>query len=325
MNSSVQKRIYRTVLEVLGAAAMDRDALIEKTVERLYGFTLPKEAQVGEFTEVRGLVGSVISQMCDDGVLLLDKGRLSAGSQTPLAMKMSDCERSILSELGRTPRTKVQLRSYLSKLYGVDKTATDKDDRMLFNMIGQVLKRLTGEGSITLFDGKYMLSDRASAAKDDIDKLLELKGAFISRVHRGGGEFFEHYIMTLLTKYHEKHGKRVIEARVLGGSSDGGIDGVMRTIDALGFKETIMVQAKNRTDLSTETTVRGFYGAVCASGGSRGIFACMSDFHPSAKLFLAGIDNCVGLTGDDIFKMACECRYGIRVRGGKMEIDRKVL
>ena len=99
----------------------------------------------------------------------------------------------------------------------------------------------------------------------------------------------------------------------------------LKTLDPLGFKETTMIQAKNRTDLSTETTVRSFYGAVCASGGSRGIFATTSDFHPSAKLFLAGIDNCVGINGEDIFNMACECLYGIRKKNGKFVIDNKVL
>ena len=51
----------------------------------------------------------------------------------------------------------------------------------------------------------------------------------------------------------------------------------------------------------------------------------MSDFHPGAKIFLSGIDNCVGINGDDIFKMACDCLYGIKKKSGKLMIDNKIL
>ena len=86
-----------------------------------------------------------------------------------------------------------------------------------------------------------------------------------------------------------------------------------------------MVQMKNRIEVTNETTVRGFYGAVCAYRGTRGIFATTSDFHSSAKSFLDGIDNCVGVNGGKIFEMAKECGYGIRLRHGRYTIDNKVL
>jgi len=86
-----------------------------------------------------------------------------------------------------------------------------------------------------------------------------------------------------------------------------------------------MVQTKNRTDTTNETTVRGFYGAVCARQGSRGIFVTSSDFHYSAKAFLDSIDNCVGIDGDGIFKMAVETRYGIKKVGSELTVDEKIL
>ena len=106
---------------------------------------------------------------------------------------------------------------------------------------------------------------------------------------------------------------------------DGGIDGIIKTVDYLGFRETVLIQAKNRTDLTVETTARGFLGAVYANGGNKGIFATTSDFHPAAKLFLNGIDNCVGLNGEDIFKMACAYTYGIKKKSGKLVVDNKIL
>ena len=87
----------------------------------------------------------------------------------------------------------------------------------------------------------------------------------------------------------------------------------------------MLVQAKNRTDATSETVVRAFLGAVYASGGTKGIFATTSDFHPAAKILLSGIDNCVGVNSEDIFKMACRNLYGIRKKSGKLVIDNKIL
>ena len=106
---------------------------------------------------------------------------------------------------------------------------------------------------------------------------------------------------------------------------DGGIDGVIKTRDELGFIETTMVQTKNRHELSSETDVRGFYGAVRAGGGTRGIFATSDDFHYSAADFLEGLDDCIGINGDRIFKMAIATEYGIKKISGKLTVDEKII
>jgi restriction system protein len=176
-----------------------------------------------------------------------------------------------------------------------------------------------------LENGYYALSSNASANADDINAMLNLKNEFLQKLHSRGGEFFENYFMTLLSKYSKKHGKKVIECYVTGGSADGGIDGVMKTEDSLGFREVIMVQTKNRIDIPSETDVRGFYGAVCAKRGTRGIYATTSDFHSGAKKFLDALDDCIGINGERIFAMAAECGYGIKKHGESLEIDSKVI
>ena len=154
--------------------------------------------------------------------------------------------------------------------------------------------------------------------------MLKLKVEFLSKLHAKGGEFFEHYFMNLLAKYLIRCGKTVTESFVTGSSADGGIDGIAKTVDALGFRETIMVQTKNRNSITNETDVRGFYGAVCAAQGSRGIYAVTSDFHPTAKAFLASIDNCVGINGEKLFTMAADTSYGIIRKNGILSIDSEV-
>ena len=120
-------------------------------------------------------------------------------------------------------------------------------------------------------------------------------------------------------------GKTVLEASVTGGSYDGGIDGIVKTRDTLGFVETIMIQTKNRNEIINETTLRGFYGAVIAKSGTRGIFATISDFHPMAKSFLDSIDDCVGVNGEKLFTMATDTSYGIIREGGKLKIDKEII
>ena len=324
MTTAIHKKIYKTVLEILTENALYHKELIEEAVGRLYG-GIDNDGQVGEFTEIRGLIGAVISEMKSDGVILYDNGVYSVGKDGPIPIRMERCEKEILSLLSLKTQNKFEIRSHLRTVFKTDATPSDSDDRILYNYMGQILRRLTELDVIEIIDGKYALKAEARANIDDISAMLELKERFLAKIHSKGGEFFEHYIMTLLQKHAEAYGKAVTECRVTGGSADGGIDGIMKTTDSLGFRETVLVQAKNRTDMTSETKVRAFLGSVYASGSAKGIYATTSDFHPGAKILLAGIDNCIGINGEDIFKMACQTMYGIRKKSGKLVIDNKIL
>jgi hypothetical protein len=324
MNSTVHKKIYKTVLEALAVQSMTHKALIEEAIARLYT-GIEFTGEVGEFTEIRGLIGSVVSEMKSDGVILFDSGFYSLAASGPLPLRMERCEKEIVSLLSTGVKSRQELRDHLRRVFMTHTTVSEADDRMLFTYMGQILRRLTETGIVEIINGDYALKEQTRAAIDDLEQMIQLKADFISRVHRKGGEFFEHYILTLLKKNEIAYGKTVTECRTTGGTMDGGIDGIMKTTDHLGFKETVLIQAKNRTDLSTETTVRGFLGAVYASGGNKGIFATMSDFHPAAKLFLNSVDNLVGVNAEDIFKMACTRLYGIKKKNGKLVIDNKIL
>jgi hypothetical protein len=263
--------------------------------------------------------------MRGDGVILYDGGVYSLSASGSLPLRIEGCEKEIVSLLCSGARSKQEIRNHLRAVFKTDTTQSDGDDRILYNYIGQVLRRLTELGKVELTEGRYSLKAQTRAAADDLSEMLRLKSDFLTRIHRKGGEFFEHYILTLLKKNEEAHAKTVTECKTTGGAMDGGIDGIIKTVDYLGFRETVLIQAKNRTDATTETTVRGFLGAIYANGGTKGIFATTSDFHPAAKIFLSSIANCVGVNGDDIFEMACKMQYGIKKKSGKLVIDNKIL
>ena len=67
----------------------------------------------------------------------------------------------------------------------------------------------------------------------------KLQEAFIKKLHRLGGEYFEYYSVYLLERYSKMNGRRLESLKITGGDHDGGIDGEIELTDRLGFRETI--------------------------------------------------------------------------------------
>lgn len=322
------KKAYITIIDILEKTPKTRKQLIGSYIASL---GLTKEELADRNTKSRAniqrsLAGEVINEMERKGMIIKSAdGIYSPTDQKPVIIRNERCESEILRMLDGRSMTKNAIRGELVRIFGTDKTVSEKDDNKLFAYMGEALRRMTRDGTLILADRQYSLAAKIAARIDDINSLLTLKNSFLSRIHKKGGEFFELYFMNLLEKFVTNYGKTVTYNSTTGGSADGGIDGIMETSDPLGFRETIMVQTKNRIESTNETTVRGFYGAVCAKQGSRGIFVTSSDFHPSAKEFLDGIDNCVGVDGDKLFEMACLTHYGVKKSGSELTVDDKII
>jgi hypothetical protein len=235
------------------------------------------------------------------------------------------CELYILSALKERPQTRAELRTHLTEQFGTHRTASKKDDSDLFSTIATVLARLLKSGVILQDGNTYHLCKSCTASPDCTVELATLRTEYLARVHAKGGEFFEHYFMNVLEKYVTLHGKTVIKNATVGGAEDGGIDGILVTKDCLGFEERILVQTKNRRMTFAEKELRGFYGALRAAGGTRGIFATTGSFHEGASRFLDSLPDLVGTDGYQLFEMAKETLYGIKRTGGKLAVDTKVI
>lgn len=321
-------KLYKRIVTELERSPYPRRELIERC-EAGFGLSaaeMSDNSVSGKKNQLRSLLGTAINEMHAAKMIGLDtRGRYYLASDKPVVVRIERCEREILKLLTERAATKREIREHIASALGADKTATTRDDDLVSTYMGGILKRLVERSVISLVDGVYSLSERISARADDINEMLALKTDFIARLHARGGEFFESFTVTLLSKYYKKLGYEVREAYVTGGSADGGIDGVIKITDKLGFRETVMIQTKNRIELSSETDVRGFYGAVCAGGGTRGIFVVSSDFHSTARTFLDGIDNCIGITGATLFSLALECGYGIKKATGTLTVDERVV
>ena len=137
-----------------------------------------------------------------------------------------------------------------------------------------------------------------------------------------GGKFFESFVANLLEKYFTLSGKMVVYCDITGGSDDGGIDIVLETVDYLGFNEKIVAQTKCRDRAHiTEKEVREFYGAMNASGATRGIYVTSTHFHESAENFLDSCGDLVGIDGEKLFDLIKKTRYGIKKCEGGYTFD----
>ena len=320
------KEIYDAILDSLYKSPLTRGELISASLASLdlTEDDYADNSANGRKNVLKSRLGVLINDLDKKGVIELKDGKYVRNYDTPIFIRIERCEEAILDLLRQGPKTKRALKEKLAEIFRIKETDTQRDDARLFTFMGQILKRLVSERVIIFSGETYSLAPEMSAKIGNRQEILALRGDFLALLHSKGGEFFEHYFVNLLSKYLVRCGKTITESTVTGGASDGGIDGIVKTVDSLGFRETIMVQTKNRIDFITETEVRGFYGAVCAMQGSRGIFVTSSDFYPSAVGFLDSIDNCVGVNGEKIFTMAIDTSYGIKRDGGLLKIDKSV-
>ncbi len=168
----------------------------------------------------------------------------------------------------------------------------------------------------------------------------KLQEAFLRKLHRLGGEYFEYYSVYLLEKYSRQNGRRLESLKITAGDKDGGIDGEIELTDRLGFRETIYIQAKNwdpdkgdeKLWTVGETLIQQFIGAcVCRQAKDkkqrcRGIFITTSRFTPDAKKMLDEMgDMFVGYDGKDLYDTAKECGFGIVKINGEYALDETLL
>jgi hypothetical protein len=231
-----------------------------------------------------------------------------------IIVKEDQCETQILKLLHNRSYSKHELYKELDKFFGTDKTTSVKDDNSLHSLAGNVLVRLLESNRIEFDKGRYQEKRELVIETTDNTPLPEdeFKEKLYKRLWLMGGKHFEGFCAAVLEKYLTMTGQFVIFCDVTGGSDDGVIDIVLETIDSLGFYEKIMVQTKckDRAQI-TEKDVRGFYGALNALDGTRGMFITTTQFHEGAKKLLDSINDCVGIDGDKLFELIKKTEYGI--------------
>ncbi|MBP3590986.1 MAG: restriction endonuclease [Clostridia bacterium] len=328
MTQQQLRQMEKLFIQLLGAKASTKKQAIDEALSHfdLTPSELRESRTNGKKNILKSQLGEVFAGLCQRGILIADKkGVYTLAKTRPVILREEKCEAALLAALKSGGKTRKELRAILTAQFGTDRTVSTRDDSQLAAILSSLLSRLTKSGVLLYEKEIYSICEKCTAEPTNLFELAKLRAEYLALVHSKGGEFFEHYFMNLLERYVTLHHKTVLENTSVGGSEDGGIDGVLKTRDCLGFEETVLVQTKNRHMTFSEREMRGFYGAVRAKMGSRGIFATSGTFHEGATKFLDSLPDLVGVDGYRLFEMATETLYGIKKSGGKLTVDTKVI
>jgi restriction system protein len=144
-----------------------------------------------------------------------------------------------------------------------------------------------------------MAEIRSSVASE----LLELIG-------RTSPKYFETIVLDVL--HSMGYGARRSDLQRVGGSGDGGIDGVI-SLDRLGL-EKVYVQAKRWQSVVGRPEVQGFYGALAGQRANKGVFITTSAFTRQATDFAASVERIVLIDGERLAQLMIEYEVGVSSR-----------
>ena len=138
-----------------------------------------------------------------------------------------------------------------------------------------------------------------------------LKTELLQKIKDNPPDFFEALVLDLLVKM--GYGDSRADTEVVGGSGDGGIDGIIKE-DELGLNR-IYVQAKRWKNNVPVDHIRNFTGALESKGARNGIFITTSDFTKRAKEFVKKITSkqIILINGDQLAQFMINHNVGVLV------------
>jgi len=310
-----------------------RKQLIEACIGSI-DFTAQQLADTAPGSEVnvaKSRIGRILSAALKSAYILEDPIGILSLNSSEINYISKDQARDFIVEMMTCENmyTKQELFELAEQRFSSELPPEEKNQQ-LRSVMGSVLARLESEKHVVRVGDRYLPAHGCEYPATELGCYLreaamggDTEKCFLKAVHTMGGEWFEGYAVELLERYFTSCGKEIISASVSGGSNDGGIDGIISTRDALGYRELILMQMKNRNATVTPKDVREFYGAVCAEQGTRGLYVCISRFHEDAQKLMDKVDNLIGIDGHRIFEMARDCAWGIVMKNGKPAIDEK--
>ena len=156
----------------------------------------------------------------------------------------------------------------------------------------------------------------ATASPDDrleeaLGELRRTVAAEILEALRGVSPgFFETTVLDVLHRM--GYGASRADLQRVGGSSDGGIDGII-SLDKLGL-EKVYVQAKRWQQAVGRPEVQGFYGALAGQRANKGVFITTSSFTPQAREFARSVERIVLVDGSRLAQLMIDHEVGVTLR-----------
>jgi restriction system protein len=122
--------------------------------------------------------------------------------------------------------------------------------------------------------------------------------------------YFETIVLDLLHKM--GYGANRSDLQRVGGSGDGGIDGVI-SLDKLGL-EKVYVQAKRWQSSVGRPEIQGFYGALAGQRASKGVFITTSAYTAQAIEFAKSVEKIVLVDGIKLAELMIDHEVGVSSR-----------
>lgn len=123
-------------------------------------------------------------------------------------------------------------------------------------------------------------------------------------------KYFETIVLDVLHRM--GYGASRSDLQRVGGSGDGGIDGVI-SLDRLGL-EKVYVQAKRWQNSVGRPDVQGFYGALAGQRATKGVFITTSSFTPQAIDFAKSVERIVLVDGLRLTELMIDYEVGVTLR-----------
>jgi len=157
-----------------------------------------------------------------------------------------------------------------------------------------------------------LASNKASPEERIESALAELRDSvardLLEIIGRAPPEFFEQLVLDLL--HAMGYGTSRSDLQRVGGSGDGGIDGII-SLDRLGL-EKVYIQAKRWKNTVGSPEIQGFMGALQLQGASKGVFITTSAFTKDAKQAAAKARGSIVLVdGDQLSALMMDHGVGV--------------
>jgi restriction system protein len=150
--------------------------------------------------------------------------------------------------------------------------------------------------------------ERILSAASEIE--LSVGSLLLQRLREESPEFLEHAVLQLL--HGMGYGSTQEDLKHLGGTNDGGVDGVIRE-DRFGLDQ-IYVQAKRYSSGTIgRPDVQGFVGALTGKRASRGVFITTSSFTKDAREYADTIQGfrVILVDGEELVRLMIEHKVGV--------------
>ncbi len=163
------------------------------------------------------------------------------------------------------------------------------------------------------------LTSALASPDDRLEQALQelresVAGELLELIGRSTPTFFEALVLDLL--HAMGYGTSRTDLQRVGGSGDGGIDGII-SLDRLGL-EKVYVQAKRWQNSVGRPEVQGFYGALAGQRANKGVFITTSTFTSQAVDFAKSVERIVLVDGERLAQFMIEHGVGVSHRTVKV-------